>query len=673
MSESRPPEFGINSWLEDELYQQYLNDRRTVDDSWKKVFESNGTTAGNGVQSSAHPAEGLTVQAPEHHPVTGETLVPLRGAAARIAENMNASLSIPLATSQRIIPVKVIDENRRIINEHRVLTGKSKISYTHIIGWAIVKAIPTNPTLNHAYAETQGQPFRAVREHVNIGVAVDVAGKDGTRSLKVPNVKNADSLNFAQYMEAFDDIVARARNSKLTLEDFEGTTISLTNPGTVGTLGSVPRLMPGQGAIIAVGTIDYPAEYHGATEQLRALLGLSKVMTVTCTYDHRVIQGAESGMFLGRLQDLLEGRDNFYEQIFEDLKIPHKPVHWQTDRPVTIPGLRGAQLDEVAKEAAVLQLINAYRVRGHLIADFDPLGSEAIYHSELDPATYGLTIWDLDREFLTGTLMSDGDEPQKIATLREILETLRQTYCGKIGCEFMNIQIPEQKRWLQLRMEPTGNRWPLDESVRLRALQRVIEAEEFEHFLHTRFVGHKRFSLEGAESAIVILDEILDRAANTGVHEAVMGMAHRGRLNVLANIVGKSMVQVFSEFEGIDPDSTQGSGDVKYHLGASGLRKSSSGKEIIVSVAFNPSHLEAVDPVVEGIVRPKQDRLGDKQRERVIPILVHGDAAFAGQGVVAETLNLSQLEGYTTGGTIHLVINNQIGFTTNPDEARSTP
>ncbi|HTS49723.1 MAG TPA: multifunctional oxoglutarate decarboxylase/oxoglutarate dehydrogenase thiamine pyrophosphate-binding subunit/dihydrolipoyllysine-residue succinyltransferase subunit [Bryobacteraceae bacterium] len=676
MSESRPPEFGINSWLEDELYQQYLNDRRTVDDSWKKVFETNGSTPSpNGTPGTlaSHPGEALTVPVPEHHPVTGETLVPMRGAAARIAENMNASLSMPLATSQRIIPVKVIDENRRIINAHRVLTGKNKISYTHIIGWAIVKAIPTNPTLNHAYAETQGQSFRAVREHINIGIAVDVEGKDGTRSLKVPNVKNADSLDFAQYMQAFDDIVTRARSNKLTLEDFEGTTISLTNPGTVGTLGSVPRLMPGQGAIIAVGTIDYPAEYHGATEQLRALLGLSKVMTVTCTYDHRVIQGAESGMFLGRLQALLEGQDNFYEQIFEDLKIPHKPVHWQTDRPVSIPGLRGAQLDEVAKEAAVLQLINAYRVRGHLIADFDPLGSEAVYHSELDPATYGLTIWDLDREFLTGTLMSDDDEPQKIATLREILETLRQTYCGKIGCEFMNIQIPEQKRWLQLRMEPTGNRWPLDEAVRLRALQRVIEAEEFEHFLHTRFVGHKRFSLEGAESAIVILDEILDRAANTGVHEAVMGMAHRGRLNVLANIVGKSMVQVFSEFEGIDPDSTQGSGDVKYHLGASGVRKSSSGKEIIVSVAFNPSHLEAVDPVVEGIVRPKQDRLGDKQRERVIPILVHGDAAFAGQGVVAETLNLSQLEGYTTGGTIHLVINNQIGFTTNPDEARSTP
>jgi 2-oxoglutarate decarboxylase len=684
MPESRPPEFGINSWLEDELYQQYLNDRQAVDASWKKVFESNGGTAvpaTNGTSTPAAIANGTTViGAPGVRPVPAaapagadQQAIPLRGAAARIAENMNASLSIPLATSQRVIPVKVIDENRRIVNEHRGLTGKSKISYTHIIGWAIVKAVRANPTLNHAYAETNGEPFRVVHNQINIGIAVDVAGKDGTRSLKVPNIKNAAAMDFAQYVEAFDDIVARARTNKLTVQDFDGTTISLTNPGTVGTLGSVPRLMPGQGAIIATGTIGYPAEYHGASDQLRAQLGLSKVMTVTCTYDHRVIQGAESGMFLGRLQALLEGQENFYEEIFSHLKIPHKPVHWETDRPASVPGRGGAELNEVAKEAAVLQLINAYRVRGHLIADFDPLGSEPTYHAELDPATYGLTIWDLDREFLTGTLMSAEYEPQKVATLREILETLRNTYCGKIGCEYMNIQIPEQKRWLQLRMELTGNRWPLPPDTRKRALQRVIEAEEFEHFLHARFVGHKRFSLEGAESAMVILDEILDLAANTNVHEAVIGMAHRGRLNMLANIVDKSLIEILSEFEGIDPDSTQGSGDVKYHLGASGVRKSSRGHEIIVSVACNPSHLEAVDPVAEGLVRPKQDRLGDTKRERVIPILIHGDAAFAGQGVVAETLNLSQLEGYTTGGTIHLVINNQIGFTTNPDEARSTP
>ncbi|MDP8980915.1 MAG: multifunctional oxoglutarate decarboxylase/oxoglutarate dehydrogenase thiamine pyrophosphate-binding subunit/dihydrolipoyllysine-residue succinyltransferase subunit [Acidobacteriota bacterium] len=652
--------FGINDWLEDELYQQYLHDRKAVDESWKKVFESNGSApkaAGNG-------------DAPKAAPVTGP-LVPLRGAAARIAENMTASLSIPVATSQRVIPVKVIDENRRVLNEYRSLASKSKISFTHIIGWAVVKALESNPTLNHAYAWANGEGNRVVNAQVNLGVAVDVAGKDGVRSLKVPNIKNAGSLTFEQYLAAFDDVVARARTNKLALADFEGTTISLTNPGTVGTLGSVPRLMPGQGAIIATGAIDYPAEYRGVSEGVRAALGLGKVMMVTCTYDHRVIQGAESGLFLGRLQGLLEGADGFYDQIFAELNIPYRAFVWESDRGVALPG-RAAGLEEAAKQGAAFQLIHAYRVRGHLIADLDPLSVPLAHHAELDPATYGLTMWDLDREFVGATMLAEEGSLGRTATLRQILETVRSTYCGKIGCEYMHIQVPEQKIWLQWRMEPTGNQWPLDDADRVRTLDRLIEAEEFEHFLHTRFIGHKRFSLEGAESAIAILDEMLDRAGETGVHEAVIGMTHRGRLNVLANVVGKSMVQVFSEFEGnIDPFSTQGSGDVKYHLGASGVRKSAGGREVVVSVAFNPSHLEAVDPVVEGIVRPKQDRLGDEKRERVIPILIHGDAAFAGQGVVAETFNLSQLEGYGTGGTIHLVINNQIGFTTNPNEARS--
>ena len=238
----------------------------------------------------------------------------------------------------------------------------------------------------------------------------------------------------------------------------------------------------------------------------------------------------------------------------------------------------------------------------------------------------------------------------------------------------MNIQVPEQKRWLQQRMEPEANNWPLAPETRLRILRNLVAAEEFEHFLHSRFVGQKRFALEGGETALAILEEILERAAANHVHEIVMGMAHRGRLNVLANVVGKDLKQIFSEFEGeLDPASTQGSGDVKYHLGATGVRKCENGREIAVSLSPNPSHLEAVDPVVEGIVRPKQDRLGDTKRARVIPVLVHGDAAFAGQGVVAETLNLSQLDGYSTGGTIHLIINNQIGFTTLPDESRSTP
>ena len=665
-------ELGINSWLEDELYQQYLHDRSTVDESWKTVFEkANGT-----IPVPATPATKQAAAAPQPEPQSGDQLQPLRGVAGKIAENMAASLAIPLATSQRSIAVKVMDENRRIINQHRTLIGKNKVSYTHIIGWAVVKALDEIPGLNYAYAEKDGQPFRVVRPQVNLGVAVDVAGKDGSRVLMVPNIKNAGGITFQEYLTAFDGLVARARTGKLTPPDFQGTTISLTNPGTVGTMSSNPRLMTGQGAIIAAGAIDYPAEYRGTAEETRAILGISKVMTLSCTYDHRIIQGAESGAFLGRVQELLDGKDGFYEEIFDHLRMPHQPVHWETDRKPLLPGMTSARTAEIAKEAGIMQLINAYRVRGHLIADLDPLGHEPSQHPELDPETYGLTIWDLDREFLTGSLgeaIGEGGS-RPVATLREILETLRQTYCGKIGCEYMNIQVPEQKQWLQRRMEPDANQWPLEPVTRRRILKHIVLAEEFEHFLHSRFVGQKRFALEGGETALAILEEILERAAANNVHEVVMGMAHRGRLNILANVVGKDVKQIFSEFEGeIDPGSTQGSGDVKYHLGATTTRTMESGRELVVSLSPNPSHLEAVDPVVEGIVRPKQDRLGDTARERVIPVLVHGDAAFAGQGVVAETLNLSQLEGYSTGGTVHVIINNQIGFTTDPDESRSTP
>ena len=668
------PELGINSWLEDELYQQYLHDRGTVDESWKHLFE-NGAPAVEKNPSAAAPVSPTpAIRTPASEP--GGTLHPLRGAPARIAENMSASLSIPLATSQRTIAVKVMDENRRIINQHRTLLHHSKVSYTHLLGWAIIRALDELPALNHAYAEKDGQPYRIAHPQINLGIAIDVAGKDGARSLMVPNIKNAGALDFHEYVAAFDDLVARARSSRLTPADFQGTTISLTNPGTVGTMASSPRLMPGQGAIIAAGAIDYPAEYHGAADETRAVLGISKVMTLTCTYDHRIIQGAESGAFLGLIQSRLDGNDGFYEEVFNHLRMPHMPVRWEKDRRSQLGGITAARYDEIAKQAGIIQLINAYRVRGHLVADLDPLGSEPHHHPELDPETYGLTIWDLDREFLTGSLgeAMGEDDHKRVATLREILDTLRDTYCGKIGCEYMNIQVPEQKRWLQLRMEPGKNHWPLDRDTRLRILRNLIAAEEFEHFLHSRFVGQKRFALEGGESALAILEELLERASGRNVHEIVIGMAHRGRLNFLANIVGKDLRQIFSEFEGdIDPASTQGSGDVKYHLGATGVRKTENGREIVVSVSPNPSHLEAVDPVVEGIVRPKQDRLGDAARERVIPVLVHGDAAFAGQGVVAETLNLSQLDGYSTGGTIHLIINNQIGFTTNPDEARSTP
>ncbi len=694
MAAKTEPQLDVNSWLQDELREQYHHAPTSIPEEWKSLLDSNGAPKApepNGAKPTGPQiSTGLqtvprTPQAPAPvvEPGPGEELQPLRGAAGAIAKNMNASVTIPLATSQRIIPVKVIEENRQLINHHRGLLGKGKISYTHIIGWAVVKAVQANPSLNHAFSESNGEPCRILRKEINLGIAVDVAAKGGGRSLMVPNIKNAASLDFAHYAAAFDDLVSRARAGKLATADFQGTTISLTNPGTVGTMASMPRLMVGQGAIIAVGAMDYPAEYRGVTQEVRSTLGISKVMSVTCTYDHRIIQGAESGAFLGGMQSLLDGEKDFYEEIFAGLRVPYKPVKWQSEPKAlaiartpnlgVTASLRessapGAAVDAI-KEAAVIQLIHSFRVRGHLLAQLDPLGAEITYNPELDPLSYGLSMWDLDREFYTGNLGGS----RGVAALRQILEQLRQTYCGKIACEYMHIQDTDQKTWLQERMEPQTNNWPLSRETKIRILRNVLDSEEFEHFLHARYIGQKRFSLEGAETAIPIVDAIIDRAADNNVHEVVMGMAHRGRLNALANIVGKPLDQIFSEFEGnMDPATTQGSGDVKYHVGASGIRRTESGREITVSLAPNPSHLEAVDPVVEGIVRPKQDRLGDHKRERVLPLLIHGDAAFAGQGVVAETLNLSQLDGYCTGGTIHLIINNQIGFTTLPGDSRST-
>ena len=680
MASEQDPQPGINTWLEDELLQQYRHDKTSVDPTWRSIFDRNGANGvrpainGNGASGAAAaifaPAPGVKPISDADLSPTDE-LVPLRGAAARIAENMGASATVPLATSQRIIPVKVIDENRRLVNHHRGLLGRSKVSYTHVMGWAIVKAVQANPGINDAYAaNAAGEPLRVIKKQINFGLAVDVAGKNGSRSLVVPNIKNAGSLTFGEYIAAFDDLVARARTNKLTVTDFQGTTISLTNPGTVGTMASSPRLMTGQGAIIAVGAMDYPAEYRGVPPETIVSLGIGKVMSVTCTYDHRIIQGAESGAFLGKFQALLDGEDGFYDEIFEALKVPYAPVKWEGDK------LPAAVVDEpsveVVKEAAVIQLIHAYRVRGHLMAQLDPLGGEPGYNAELDPLTYGLTIWDLDRPFYVGTLQHAFGKQRQVA-LREMIELLRSTYCGKIGAEYMYIQRSDEKVWLQQQMEMHTGIWPSSKEQKLQILEDLLRGEEFEHFLDRRFIGQKRFSLEGAETAIALLSDFASRAAANGVEEVVLGMAHRGRLNVLANIIGKPLGQIFSEFEGnIDPASTQGSGDVKYHLGATGVHKAPSGDSVTVSLASNPSHLEAVNPVVEGMVRAKQEQVADSKHLRVIPLLIHGDAAFAGQGVVAETLNLSQLDGYCTGGTIHLVINNQIGFTTLPDDSRST-
>jgi 2-oxoglutarate dehydrogenase E1 component len=597
----------------------------------------------------------------------GDIASPIRGGSLRIVENMEASLSVPTATSVRTVPVRTLEENRQILNKHRAGLGQGKISFTHVVAWAIVRALETFPRLNDAYAELEGQPHRVQRDAVRLGIAIDVQRKDGSRTLLVPNIKDAHKLSFAEFVAAFDDLVARARKGTISPDDFMGTTVSLTNPGTVGTSSSAPRLMPGQGVIVATGALDYPAEYRAMAPRTLSLLGISKVMTVSSTYDHRIIQGAESGLFLARMEELLKGEDRFYERMFQDLNLPHRPVRWEID---AHPGLFSAPgSDEVIeKQAAALKLIHAYRVRGHLVADLDPLDSARAPHPDLDPATHGLTLWDLDREFITNGLAG-----KERATLRECLDVLRETYCGTVGVEYMYIADPERKDWLQDRMEAVRNRLTLDAAARRRVLDKLLAAESFERFLHARYIGHKRFSLEGCEALIPLLDRVLSDAAGAGVVEAVIGMSHRGRLNVLANIVGKPLAQIFSEFEGhVDPESIQGSGDVKYHLGAVGRHQAPDGRALDVRLAPNPSHLEWVNPVVEGMARARQDALGDAEHRRVLPILVHGDAAFAGQGIVAETLQLSMLHGYRTGGTIHVVVNNQIGFTTLPEDARSS-
>ncbi|HEY9291495.1 MAG TPA: multifunctional oxoglutarate decarboxylase/oxoglutarate dehydrogenase thiamine pyrophosphate-binding subunit/dihydrolipoyllysine-residue succinyltransferase subunit [Microlunatus sp.] len=584
----------------------------------------------------------------------------MRGAPMRTAKNMDASLSVPTATSVRSLPVKLLIDQRIVINNHLRRARGGKVSYTHIIGYAIVQALKAIPDMNVSYEVTDGKPNLIKPAHINLGLAIDLPKPDGTRQLVVPSIKGAENLDFAQFWAAYEEIVKKARSNKLTVDDFAGTTISLTNPGTIGTNHSVPRLMNGQGAIVGVGSMDYPAEFQGSNPERLNTLGVSKIMTLTSTYDHRVIQGALSGEFLAKLHALLLGEDGFYDEIFTSLRIPTAPIYWATDRSTM-------HEDQVSKNARVFELINAYRVRGHLMADVDPIEYHLRNHPDLDVQTHELTLWDLDREFATGDF-ADGSGRM---TLRKILGILRDSYCRTVGIEYMHIQDRTQRRWIQARVERPHESMPREEQLRI--LDKLNEAEIFETFLQTKYVGQKRFSLEGGESAIALLDEICEQAADDHLDEVTIGMAHRGRLNALANIVGKSYTQIFREFEGnIDPRTVQGSGDVKYHLGAEGKFTSLAGNTIKTSMAANPSHLEAVDPVLEGIARAKQDILDQGSEYPVLPVLVHGDAAFAGQGVVAETFGLSQLRGYRTGGSVHVVVNNQVGFTTAPTEGRSS-
>ncbi|HSJ34861.1 MAG TPA: multifunctional oxoglutarate decarboxylase/oxoglutarate dehydrogenase thiamine pyrophosphate-binding subunit/dihydrolipoyllysine-residue succinyltransferase subunit [Acidimicrobiia bacterium] len=684
---------GRNDWLIEEMYERYLDSPRSVSEPWRRYFENGGAVEGGGgapAETPTAPArrenEKGEAPAPETETPEGEgqgrsegqggsegaaetdaASVPenaaaLKGILGVIADRMDESLSVPTATSVRTMPAKLLEVNRKILNNQlKRVPGGGKVSFTHLIGWAVVRAMREFPEMNVSFREIDGTPHIIRHAAVNLGLAIDMERPDGSRVLLVPAVKAADQMDFRGFWEAYEVLVAKTRNNKLSPDDFAGTTATLTNPGTIGTVQSVPRLMPDQGVIVGVGAIAYPPEYQGADAAYLARQGVGRIISITSTYDHRVIQGAQSGEFLARIHQLLLGEDEFYDEIFRSLSIPYTPARWAKDENPPI----GSD-DWIAKQANVFRIINAYRVRGHLLADLDPLRMEPPrMFEELNPLSYGLTIWDLDREFATGGILG-----RETMTLGSILSLLRDAYCRTVGVEYMHIQEPGQKRWIQDRVEVTPS--PALPEERMQILRKLNEAESFETFLHTKYVGQKRFGLEGCESLIPMLDSVLTAATGDGMSEAVIGMAHRGRLNVLTNIIGKPLPRIFREFDGdLLPGVEGGADDVKYHLGATGTYESAAG-DIGVEVVANPSHLEAVDPVLEGVARAKQEKVGPDGHRRVLPILMHGDAAYAGQGVVVETHNLSQLRGYRTGGTIHVVVNNQVGFTTSTLDARSS-
>jgi len=687
-------EFGANQWLVDEMYGQWLVSPDSVDKEWLPILEryhqeklgqpaapivsapASAATTSESVSTGSVPLVARTTRVeakpqpiPAQAPTSSVPVVMeeaedqvniLKGMSKSLAANMDASLSIPTATSVRAIPAKLLIDNRIVINSHLGRTRGGKVSFTHIIGYAIIRALKEFPSQNVYYEEVEGKPASVSPANINFGLAIDIPKPDGSRALLVPNIKKSQRLNFAEYLNSYEELVKRARDNKLTAEDFSGTTVSLTNPGGIGTVHSVPRLTKGQGCIVGAGALDYPAEFQGMSEDHLAKLGVSKVITLTSTYDHRVIQGAGSGEFLRIIHELLLGERGFYDEIFADLRIPYQPIQWATDFDKNDANPR-------SKETRVQELINAYRVRGHLMADIDPLEYQQRTHPDLDVLTHGLSLWDLDRTFNTG-----GFGGKSKMLVRDVLKILRDTYCRTVGIEYMHIHNPEERQWMQERLERPYQKPSHDQQLRI--LEKLNEAEAFETFLQTKFVGQKRFSLEGGESTIASLDAILQSAADASFTEVAIGMAHRGRLNVLTNIAGKTYGQVFREFEGnADTKTVQGSGDVKYHLGTEGTFTGPNGNQTNVYLAANPSHLEAVNPVLEGIVRAKLDRIDKSPAEYpVLPVLIHGDAAFAGQGVVPETLNMMSLRGYRTGGTIHIVINNQVGFTTPPSMSRST-
>ena len=690
-----------NAGFAQAMYEEFLRDPAAVGPEWRKLFESGvvgerpspnglavGRSGGQAVGRSGSPVEQVESRPeresdpparPPDRPTTPGAS-PVKGPAAKLVANMEQSLTVPTATTFRVLPVGVLEERRRRLNGALQTAGRrDKISFTHLIAWALVQATKQHPVMGHTLVKQDGTPYRVQPEGIGLGLAVDVQRKDGSRGLVVPVIQRAETMDFAAFHAAYEAAVDKARNNRLMPDDFAGATMTLTNPGGLGTVASVPRLMAGQGSIIAVGAIGYPVEFSAVPEERLREFGISKVMTVTSTYDHRVIQGAESGSFLATVEALLQGDQGFYELVEESLQL--SAISYQVVKAAPA-AKREEAAGPVAPEmlyhvAAAMALVKAFRMHGHLAAQLDPLGTPPIGDPALDPGPLGLS---------PEVMAAIPSKVLRIAvpgrTLAESLPYLQATYCGTMAYEIEHISTHEERVWLREKIESGAYRQPLPAEQRRALLRRLTEVEALEKFLHKAYLGQKRFSIEGVDMLVPMLDLTIERAAEAGARDVVIGMAHRGRLNVLAHTVGRPYETIFAEFEGgrqveggqLTPEG--GTGDVKYHHGAEGAYVTSAGKAVTVSLAPNPSHLEFVSPVVDGRARAKQTQRRGREAHHdptaALPVTIHGDAAFAGQGVVAETLNLGALKGYRTGGTLHVITNNQVGFTTDMEDARST-
>jgi multifunctional 2-oxoglutarate metabolism enzyme len=636
-------------------------------------------------------------QAPAAAPLGAGEAKPLRGPAGMLAKAMEESRSIPTATSFRTLPVDTLDAKRKALNGELKERGM-KVSFTHLVAWAIVQAATEWPVMGRSYEERDGKPNVIEPANVNLGIAVDVERKDG-RGLMVPCIKGAETVDFKGFHTYYEDLITKTRENKLTADDFQGTNITLTNPGGLGTIASVPRLMSGQGTIVATGSIAYPVEWsHAPADKVKAL-GVAKVMTMTSTYDHRVIQGAESGSFLRRIEQLLQGEDGFYESVAESLGVSTNVVTSAHPAAASAPALAagapaapaapaGLSVVEEKPSEELLQavqaatsLLKAYRTHGHLAARLDPLGSEPRGDPGLQPENLNLTP-ELMAQIPASILRVDCPGE----TLLDILPRMREDYCGTIAYQIEHLSSHQQRVWLREMIETNWHRKPLTAEEKRALLDRLIEVFQFERFVQKSYLGQKVFSIEGLDAVVPMIDETATLAERNGANQVVLGMAHRGRLSVLAHNLGRSEESLFAEFEGakaiervkaVAAIPHHGTGDVKYHHGAEGVFETRDGEQIKVHLYPNPSHLEFVDPVATGAAREAQTEHSGPQLhhnpEVAVPVLLHGDASFPAQGVVAETFNLLALEGYKTGGTVHIITNNQVGFTTDREEARSTP